>query len=337
MKWLFFALAPCVSLLCGCGSKDAGAKASPPDSNLPHGSIVYTAPDGVSLIRLYPDEGFVSAVWQSSTSFGLTTVGPQGARDIFTVEGPIAQGYSPGIIASAGNAYYGVQGALHVVSLASAIDRVIGQPGSCAPMRADATTAFCANDGALLAFPLDGSPTQTGTPVVDVSPGKITDVIADATTVYVMSTGADGVSSHLWSAPRAGGSATALPDPTRQEWYYGAFRAPDPPDDANVYFDISGGIARLSKGSGTVSIVLDVADSTGASCFGDPNIVGPDIYFGCGGTVSKMPLTGGAKIDIVRGDGTSYMVVANDALYWVSAVTPDNTLKFVVESWPLQP
>jgi hypothetical protein len=334
MKWLFFVLAPGISLLCGCGSNDAGTKTSPPASNLPHGSIVYTAPDRVFLEALYPDAGFVSAVWSSASfgPFGLTTVGPQGARDIFMVESPIAQG-NYGIIASAGNAYYGVQGALHVVSLASASDRVIGQPDSCAPIRADATTVFCANNGALLAFPLDGSPTQTGTPVVDVSPGKIFDVIADATTVYVLSIGADGASTHLWSAPRAGGSATALPDPTPQEFSYGDFIVPDPPDEANVYFDTSGGIARLSKGSGTVSIVLDGVEGA--------NIVGPDVYFSSGVTVSKMPLTGGPKIDIVQGDGTSFLVVAKDALYWVGTVTParasDNTITRVVESWPLQP
>jgi hypothetical protein len=279
---------------------------------------VYDAPSGVQIRELFVDHGLVSVLWVDSQSVGLTQLGSQ--APVFTT--PIAGGVGlwadlpVAVVEAEGNAFYASQGALHAVSMQTASDRVLGTPGSCVPMFADATAVFCALGGKVISFSLPQGSMQV---VADLSPAKVDDLYADATTLYVTGRPSNGVvvGAELWSAPRAGGSVTMLATADSQELGFGFIQGQA--DDSNLYLSIALGFARMSKSTHQIDIVFQNGSAASGGCFGDPYISGGYFYYGCSGTLYRGPLaTGGTPWTDVTDDDGDFTVVTSNVAYWVS-------------------
>jgi hypothetical protein len=308
---------------------------------------VYDAPSSVSIDQLFVDNGHVLALWDDMQNVGLTLIGSP--VPVFTT--PIAGGLGAftglpvAVVEAAGNAFYVSQGALHAVSISSGTDQVLGMPGNCIPMFADATAVFCALDGMVLSFSSQGTMRM----VTDLSPAKADGMYADASTLYITAHTTNYLGKDLWSAPRAGGTATMLVTADAQEG--GFFFFPGQMDDANLYLGVGGGIARMSKATGQIAIVFQNGDASSGSCFGDPNIAGDYFYYSCGGTLTRGLLASGKTMDLLDTiadtlgtdslDGLDSMVVANGAAYWVSFLQDPNPQVVIgheaVMRWPLPP
>jgi hypothetical protein len=321
-------LVAAVTVVSGCKSgpssdttpgsvQDAGSRQDA--ASLAMGVPVYGAARGVLIRDLFVDDGKVLILADDMQTASLTQIGSQ--VPLFTT--PLAGAaqsitdLTVAVIEAAGTAFYTSNGALHAVPIQGGSDQVLGMPGSCIPMFADATTVFCALGGMVISFSLPQGAMQM---VTDLSPATVDDLYADATTLYLTSHNGAAIGTDLSTAPRAGGGATALTIATPQQGGFSFFR--NQVDDANVYLQVGGGIARLSKATHQITSVFQNGDAS-ASCFGWPTIVGGYFYYSCGLILTRGPLATGKPTVVVvaSSDGIEHTVVTNNTAYWASFVT----------------
>jgi hypothetical protein len=324
-------VAVAVAALGGCssGSPTAASPSSdamrPGQGTLPTGTDVYDAPSGILIEQLFADNGVVSVLWDDSQSVvGLTKVGSQ--TPVFTTPMtgglPSLRGMKLAVVVAAGNAFYVSQGALHAVSMDTGNDQVLGLPGDCVPMFADATAVFCALGGTVFSLSLPQGNMQM---VADLSPSKADDLYADATTLYLTASPSSHTGIELWSAPRGGGSATMLATANMQEGDF--YFVPGQADDANVYLGIANGYARMSKSTHQIAVVTQ--NGPLSSGYGFAYISGGYFYTGGNSTsgvaeiLTRGPLaTGMPATDIAATTpdmiGMDDIVITSDAAYWFS-------------------
>ena len=361
---LVLAAAACGLAGCGAGPSGPGSPASSgalassgsstssglPGASLPHGTPIYSAATEVFINDLFADLGSIWAVFNDSASASLINVAT--TQPVFTTSlfGAVpGKDLKPlGVVEASGKAFYVSRGALHEVALAGGTDQVIGNPGDCVLMVADASSVFCTKGGQLLSFPAgSGSPpgdagpadsaaepgaTPSGTAVLDMSPTTIGDAFADATTVYVTAGDSGFGKTQVWSAPRSGGTPQVLATATGQEM--GFFFVAGQADPANVYLVIAGGIARMSKATHAVQ---DVFHGPAGYGLGSSTFYRNYFYYGTAGTISRVPLSWAtAPTGIAAGEvGTESLAVADSGIYWVDFSRAAKVE--VIDQVPLQP
>jgi hypothetical protein len=248
-----------------------------------------------------------------STSGGASSGSTSGGTDTANVK-VLASGQTPHAIATDGHDVYWVNADSVVGSVAS-VPVGGGEVRLIATNLSTADADQIALDADSIYFPVDGyvlhAPTNAPSPIVGFSPqyalapAQTNAVAVDGTSVYWAEAGAQGIA--IRSAPRAGGAATTLGSASAGQW-----RNALAVDDARVYVTPGAAlIAEVAKSGGPTTSLAVRAESLA--------IDSSYVYFtnAGAGTVSKMPLAGGAPTVLATNQSGPWRIALDaTSVYW---------------------